>query len=382
MTATFSHLTPALALALAVVGCASEPDSDARASAAQHAPAADVVALDTAAIRMGGIVVGTAEAITTIPLPVTGTITFDANRVTYIGARTNGRVVALRTDLGRRVRHGEILIEFESADVGQIRADAQRAEALLRIATENRNRERRLEQQGISSRKELLDAEAEVSRSEAELVSARDRLDVLGAGHGTGGHFDTASPIDGTVVERSVNVGQMATPSDTLVTVADLSRVWIVLDIFERDLTRVRVGQAVSVTTEAYQGRAFPGRIVYVGEVLDPALRTVRARVEIPNADGALRPGMFARGSIQVRSRGAVAVSVPQAAVQEVAGKSVVFVPGAEPGEFRAVPVEVGEAIAGGRVVITGGLAAGDRIVVAGAFALRSEIGAAGRGGA
>lgn len=334
----------------------------------------DAVTLDTAAIRLGGIRVGSAEAIASTALPVTGTITYDANLVSHIGARTEGRVISVRADLGTRVRRGQVLLELESPDVGQIRAQEQEAHALLKISRENYERERRLEAQGISSRRELLEAEAEMRRAEAAQRSASVRLGVLGAGHGSGGHFDLLAPFAGVVVAREVSLGEMASPNDTLLTVADLSRVWIELDVFERDLARVEVGQHVSLTTTAYPSRTFPGRIVYVGDVLDPVKRTVRARVEIPNADGALKPGMFATAAIQIGAGGTPGVVVPQEAVQEVEGKPVVFVPGDAPGEFRAVPVKVGDAVDGKHVVIRSGIAPGARLVVAGAFALRSEL--------
>lgn len=383
----FPFMVAALA-AVALAACGDDkPEADTDTAAAgnaagatltteaKHDPSEEgVVVLDTTAVRLGGIRVGIAEPVMTTALPVTGTITYDANRVSHVGARIDGRVLASSVDLGRRVARGQILVELESAEVGRIRAEAQRASSLLRIATENYNRERRLEQQGISSRKELLEAEADVRRGEAELRSARTQLSVLGAGHGTGGHFDVAAPFAGVVVERNVSLGQMATASDTLFTLADLSRVWIELDVFERDLSRVSVGQAVSVSTDAFPSRTFPGRIVYVGDVVDPVKRTVRARVEIPNPSGALRPGMFARASIRVGGGGVIAASVPQAAVQHVEGKTVVFVPGGKPGEFRAIPVQLGESIPGGRVVLTAGLAAGARVVVEGAFTLRSEM--------
>lgn len=348
----------------------------ATAEAEHDSTTEGVVLLDTAAIHLGGIRIGVADPVMTTALPVTGTITYDANRVTHVGARIDGRVIATNVDLGRRVGRGQILVELESAEVGRIRAEAQRASALLRIASENYDRERRLEQQGISSRKELLEAEADVRRAEADLRSARTQLSVLGAGHGTGGHFDVAAPFAGVVVERNVSLGQMATASDTLFTLADLSRVWIELDVFERDLSRVSIGQIVTVSTDAFPTRTFPGRIVYVGDIVDPVTRTVRARVDIPNPSGALRPGMFARASIRVGGGGGgvVAAAVPQAAIQEVEGKQVVFVPGAKPGEFRAQPVQVGESMEGGKVIILSGLAAGARVVVEGAFALRSEL--------
>ena len=336
----------------------------------------EVVVLDTAALRLGGIEVGTVESITTSGLPVTGAITYDADRVSHVGSRSDGRIIAVRADLGARVRRGQALAVLESVEVGQIRAEEREAEALLQIARENHAREQRLAEQGISSRKELLEAEAELRRAEAALRSAEDRLQVPGAAHdhGAGGRFSLVAPFAGVVVARDASLGEMATPADTLFTVADLSEVWIELDIFERDLARVRPGQSVAVTVTAYPGRTFPGRIVYIGDVLDPAKRTVRARVEIPNPVGALKPGMFATASIQVGGGGPALAVVPQDALQEVEGRRVVFVPGDEPGEFRPVPVEVGETIDGNRVVILAGLAPGSRVVTAGAFALRSEL--------
>ena len=337
--------------------------------------AADVVVLDSAAISAAEIQLGTAGTVRTSGLAVTGAITYDANRVSHIGPRTAGRVVALQADVGQRVGGGQTLAVLESPEVGQLRAEEREAAALLRIAEENYARERRLEEQGISSRKEVLQFEAELRRAQAAVQSARERLRALGAGGGGGGsRFTLGAPFPGVVVARDASLGEMATPDDQLFTVANLSHVWIELDVFERDLSRVSVGQRVDVSTAAWPGRTFPGRIVYLGAVLDSAKRTVKARVEIPNADGALKPGMFANARIQVGGEGPPTVVVPQDAVQEVDGRRAVFVPGDLPGEFRAQPVEVGETLEGGRVAIRSGLAPGARLVVSGAFALRSEL--------
>ena len=334
----------------------------------------DVVLLDSTAIAIANITVVPVETVQTTGLPVTGTITYDADRVSHIGPRIDGRIVRLAADIGERVRGGQVLAILESPEVGQVRADETEAEALVRIARENYQRERRLEEQGISSRKELLDAEAELRRAEAALNSARQRLQVLGAGRGQGAQYALAAPFAGVIVARHASLGEMATPADQLFTVANLDRLWIELDIYERDLARVARGQAVDVTTAAYPGRTFPGRIVYVGDIVDPEKRAVRARVEIPNPDGALKPGMFANALIRVGSSGPPVAAVPQEAVQQVEGRSAVFVPGDRPGEFRAHPIEVGEAIDGGRVLVLSGLNAGDRVVTTGAFALRSEL--------
>ncbi len=334
----------------------------------------DVVVLDPAAVEAAGIRVGRADSVHTTGLPVTGTITYDANRVTHIGPRAAGRVVALRADVGQRVGGGAALAILESPEIGQIRAEEREARALVRIAGENHARELRLESQGISSRKELLEAEAELRRTEAALRSATERLRVLGAGQGSGGQFALTTPFAGVVVSRDASLGAMAGPTDALFTVADLSRLWIELDIFERDLPRVAAGQPVAVTVASFPGRTFPGRIVYVGDILDPAKRTVHARVEIPNPEAVLKPGMFAGGKIQVGESGPARAAVPQDAVQELEGRKVVFVPGGRPAEFRAVPVEVGEPADAGRVIVLSGLGPGDPVVTAGAFSLRSEL--------
>lgn len=365
---------PATADSATASSASSAPNADVAASTAAPNATHDVIRLDSASVALGGIVVGVADSTRTSGLPLTGAITYDQNRVTHIGARTVGRVVALRADLGARVARSAVLAELESPEVGQIRADERQATALLKIARENYAREERLAAQGISSRKELLDAEAEVRRNEAALRSAEDRLSVLGAGHGSGGHFDVLAPFGGVVVARRASLGQMASPNDSLFTIADLSRVWIELDVFERDLARVRPGQSAVVTVSAYPSRAFSGRVIYLADIVDPQRRTARARIELPNGDRALKPGMFARGTIQIGGDGAAVAVVPQAAVQKVQDRDVVFVPGTRSGEFRVVGVELGETLDGGRVVIRRGLIPGARVVTAGAFSLRSEL--------
>ena len=340
----------------------------------EHAGEGDVVVLDSAGIAAARIVLTPVETVQTTGLPVTGTITYDANRVSHVGPRTEGRIVRLSADIGESVRGGQALAILESPEVGTIRAEEHEAEALLGIAQENYQREQRLEQQGISSRKELLDAEADLRRAEAALNSARERLRVLGAGHGEGGQYALTAPFPGVVVARDASLGEMASSADQLFTVAALDRLWIELNIYERDLVRVSRGQTVEVSTAAYPNRAFPGTIVYVGDILEPETRTVRARVEIPNESGLLKPGMFATARIQVGGGGAPVTVVPQEAIQEVEGRQVVFVPGDQPGEFRAQPVQVGEVADNSRVLIHAGLNPGDRVVTTGAFALRSEL--------
>ena len=334
-----------------------------------------VVVLDTAALAMADIRLGAADAVASSALPVTGTITYDANRVSHVGPKTEGRIVGLTAEVGSRVRGGQTIAVLESADIGSTRVELQETRALVNIARENYERERRLEAQGISSRKEMLEARAELRRAEAALQSATERLRILGAGQGKGGQFAVTAPFGGVVVEKHASLGEVVGPSDQLFTIADLSRLWIELDIFERDLPRVAEGQAVNVTTAAYPNRVFPGKIVYVGDILDPQKRTVRARVEVRNEGGLLKPGMFARAEIETATdTGTRMPVVPRGAVQDVEGQTVVWVPGDRPGEFRIRPVQVGSAVDSARVMILSGLEPGERVVIAGAFTLKSEL--------
>jgi cobalt-zinc-cadmium efflux system membrane fusion protein len=359
-----------------VAGCGDEGADAVAVNAEESAEAEEgTVHLDSAALALSGVIVDSVTRVDAGALPVTGRITYDQDRVSHIGPKTQGRVVELMAEEGSRVDAGQVLAHLESPEVGSIRAELHEAEALLGIARENFEREQRLEAQGISSRREVLYAEAEYRREQARLRSAEERLRVLGASlHGDGGHFDVTSPYEGVVVQRHAGRGEVMGPSDQLFTVADLTRLWIELDIYERDLVRVREGQDVQVTTAAWSGRTFRGTIVYVGDILDAERRTVRARVEVENDDEALKPGMFATALIRMAEDGPGVLAVPSDAVQTVEGSTVVWVPGDEPGEFVVRPVQVGLGLPAGLVEITAGLRAGDRLVVEGAFTLKSEL--------
>ncbi len=375
------HRWPRMLLLLLLLGwtaCAGTDDhdddhdhTDAEASAEEH----DTVDLDSIGIRLAGIRIDTAEAVIIGGLAATGTVTWDANRVSHVGTRVEGRIVALHADIGQRVTADQVLALLESPEVGRLRAAAREADDLVRIAREHHAREERLERLGIASRKELLEAEAELRRAEAALRSAEEGLRVFGAGPGAGSQVAVVSPLAGSVVARGeFHLGEMTTPTAPLFVVADLSQVWIELDVYERDLSRVRVGQQVTVSVAAYPEQTFTGRVSRIGDLVESATQTVRVRVDVANPRGVLKPGMFARAQIRVEADGATIAAVPQRAVQELEGRRVVFVPGDHAGEFRAVTVDVGDLLDGGRVIILAGLRPGEPVVVAGAFTLRAEL--------
>ena len=330
------------------------------------------VHLDSAAITIAGIEVGTAQSVLAAEFTVTGRISFDEDRVSHLGPRTEGYVEEIPGELGAEVVAGQLLAVLESPEVGARRADLSEARMILEIAEENFERQQRLAAQGISSRRELLEAEGDFRTAEASVLRATERLAALGASEGEGAEFTIRAPFAGVIVEKHATRGEIVAPTDRLFTVADLSDLWVELDIYERDLPKVREGQGVTVTTAAYPDMAFEGSIVYLADILDPERRTVHARVEVANPDRLLRPGMFATAGVAV-PEGTPVVAVPRDAIQSVDGVEVVWVPGDEPGEFVGLPVARGQELLGGSVEILSGLGAGEPLVVRGAFTLKAE---------
>ena len=362
---------------------------------AKAAAGDSVLRLDSAAQRLAGIQLLTISPSSTGVLTANGTITYDANRVSVVSSRVEARVVSVRADLGQQVPADGLLATLESSDVGQTRGDLERARATVDVARRNYEREKRLFAESISPEKEMLDAEAAYRTAQADLNSASSKLRAVGAAGGQGATFSLVTPVGGTVVERNASPGQVVGPTTNLFTVADLSRVWITVDVYEDDLSRVHDGAKATVIANALPNRAFAGIVTYAGGIVDSASHTFKVRVAVDNAGRALRPGMFAQVRIEtpaVRALGATGdrsggastsasatsetptITVPEMAVQEVNGKQIVFVAGRTPGEFVARSVTAGPRAGNGSIVITHGLTAGDRIAVQGAFQLKAEL--------
>lgn len=335
-----------------------------------------VVTLDSTALQRTSIelaVVGTAAE---SGLLANGTITYDANRVSVIAPRAEGRVVAVRADLGERVRAGSILVTLSSSEVGQMQGELERARVERDVARQNFAREKRLFEQSISSQKEMLEAEGAFKTAQASFASAEAQLRALGAAHSQGGTFGLVTPIAGTVVERNATPGQIAGPEASLFTVADLRRVWITVDVYESDFSRIRKGAGAFVLPRALPADSFPGRVTYAGGVVDTNSRTFKVRVEVENPTERLRPGMFAQVRLEAppASAGTGTQAVPELAVQELEGRQVVFVPKGAPGRFVVREVTLGPRVGNGLVTVTGGVTDGERIVVNGSFQLKAEL--------
>ena len=384
---------PALLSAMVQIGCKQTPPASSSSPTGAPTPAStQSSAIETEIV--------TPQAIAGV-VAATGKILVPEDRVAVIGPVNEGRIVRLYAGQGTRVRKGQKLADLESADIDQAEADylkaladhenARRSSAAeIKLAQENYDRAKLLYEQRITAGKNLQAAEhdLEVAKAAAEnsingtnaaLIAAHRHLLILGLKDSAidslsrrsdlASVFSLNSPIDGIVVERNATVGASVGTDANLFKIIDLSRVWIDANVFEKDLQQVRAGQEVKLTVPAFPGSTFSGRVILINSVLDPDTRTVKVRTEVANPDGRLKPDMFANVQI-VTALNRTAISIPQSAVLNDEGKSVVFV--AEGNGYKKRQVQPGIQN-NDRVEIVDGLNAGDKVVVKGNYLLLQE---------
>jgi cobalt-zinc-cadmium efflux system membrane fusion protein len=369
-----------------LIGAASVPREEAEASppAPAAAPERTHVRLPPDLLERAGIRTATAGVSEFgAEVSLVGTVAFDPRRVADVGGRIPGRVVRLHVAPGDWVEAGAPLAEIESPELGDAVAELLAARARLLAANTHRTRAEGLSARDLTTAGEVESARANSSALEAEVAGAAQRLRALGLSEGElraierGGRSAARSvtlraPIAGEVISLHSMLGQVVDPTHPILRLGDLSTVWIELEVYERDLSRVQVGDRAEIRSETHPDHPFEGLIEHVGATVDPETRTADVRIAVHSADRALRPGQFVHAFVSSAHRARRALSVPAAAVVTVEGASSVFVPAGE-GEFELRAVEVGETH-GERVEITGGLAEGDPVVVGGVFALKSEL--------
>ncbi|MCZ6690324.1 MAG: efflux RND transporter periplasmic adaptor subunit [Planctomycetota bacterium] len=284
--------------------------------------------------------------------------------------------------LGTDVEKGDILATLDSIDLGLAKAEYLRLREAVEIAKAHFEREERLLIKGTTSEKEMLDAKGEYLNTGALINSSRENLLLLGLSMNEieslswthkerASHFHLRSPTAGRIIEKHATVGEVVDPGRILFTVADLSTVWILLDIYERDIPKVKDGQRALIRVEGYDA-VFKGQVTYISDLVDEETRTAKARVEVKNPDRKLKPGMFVHATLAEEDGRDPAILLPQDAIQQIEGSPVVFVATAAR-TFEPRAIEIGERF-GGKVVIVSGLEAGEEVVVEGAFWLKSEL--------
>lgn len=377
-----------LLLALACAGC-SDASSDApRATAARAAsrPAeSGLIGLPRDSPQLQQIRVAPVET-ASVPqdeVVAPAHIGIDPNRLSKVLLPVPGRIDEVLVKLGDRVERGQAIVAVESPDADmavsawrQAEAAERQAEAALTKSEADYQRARDLLEHGAAAQKDVLAAQNDRAQAHAALDTAwagreqaRRKLELLGLQPTVfNQRVMVRAPINGTVLEIGVAPGEYRNDTTALLmSIADLTRVWLNADVAEPAIGSIHAGDEVAITLVAFPGEVFAGKITRVADVLDPQTRTVKVYVELPNPGGRLRPDMF--GTLRhVKARRQTPV-VPLASVVQQYGRTVVFVEH-EPARFERREVVLGARV-GDRVAVLQGVTAGERVIVDGAILLK-----------
>ncbi|HJZ76181.1 MAG TPA: efflux RND transporter periplasmic adaptor subunit [Vicinamibacterales bacterium] len=316
-----------------------------------------------------------AERRTAPELSVTGVVSPDVSRAVPVVSLASGRVVDVRVRLGDEVRQGQLLLRIQSADVAAAFADYRKAVANETLARTQLERARTLFAEEAVAKKDLEAAQDTEDKAVVDAQTTAERLRVLGAStdRPPTGVIEITAPTSGIITEQNVATAagvKSLDNSPSLFTISDLSRVWVLCDVHERDLASVRVGDSADIRLSAYPDRVLTGRITNIGAVLDPNLRTAKVRIEMANS-GVISVGMFVSATFHGQTMTLHAV-VPAAAVLRLHDRDWVYVPAGH-GEFVRREVVCGETLPGQQQELLSGLRPGER-VVASALAFQTAV--------
>ena len=365
-------------------GAPLSPGASASQNTQNDAPLPDVIVplSQDAAARAGIVVAPVTSGTSGTEIRLPGVVEPNAYRQVVVTPLVAGRVTKVGPALGDRVRRGQTLAEIYSPALAEAQTRYISAQAMLDAHDQELQRTQKLVGIGAASRQELENIHAEHAAQTAAVRSARSQLELLGvpasalekmaAGDNVSATMTVPAPIDGVVTERGANVGLNVDTATKLFTVVDLSTVWIVADVYEKDFSRVRAGTEAAITTSARPELTLRGRIAYIDPQVSADTRTAKARIEVPNPDGELRFGMYA-DIVVAGAPGASMPRVPRIAVQNVGDRTVVYLATpTQPGKFIEREVRLGET-SGEQIEVVSGVQPGDLVVTEGSFFVRAE---------
>ena len=368
-------------------GCrgAAAASSSAQPVSSASAPPAEEVWLTAKQVEEQGIKTEVvSERDLDKPIITSGRVALDDTRTAHVFSPVTGRIVKVIAELGQQVKEGDPLAIIESPDIGTAESDANKAQADLIAADNDRKRKKDLFAKQAGSAADVETAEDNYRKAVAEAERARQKLALLRTGSvdSVGMTYTIPAPIKGEVLSLNIHRGAEVQgqysggATQELFTIGDLENIWVVGDLYEMDFARVHVGAPVSVSVVAYPKKAFDGSVDWISGSLDSSTRTARVRSTFSNADKQLRPEMFATVRFSVdKKRG---LAVPQNAVLKLGETTVVFIkqPDGEDGtvRFKRFPVTVSERVTNDFYEVERGLKAGDVVVTDGAILLSQSL--------
>ncbi len=298
-------------------------------------------------------------------LSANGMIAPDVSRTVPVNALSSGRVVEMRTRLGDDVQKGQVLLTLTSSDMSQANSDYKKFQTDEKLAKTQLERSQLLFSHGALAQKELDVAEDTYNKAVVDTQTAAERIRILGGDpQNPTSLIEVRAPVAGTVIEQNVTTAagvKSLDNSPNLFTIADLSQVWVLCDVYENDLANVHIGDPAQIELNAYPDRKFSGRVTNISKLLDANTRSAKVRIELANAQGLLRPNMFA--TVTFRSQGSRSrVVVPTTAVLRLHDRDWVFEK-LDGGQFRRTAVQTGPVNADGTQQILSGVRAGEKLV-------------------
>jgi RND family efflux transporter MFP subunit len=359
---------------------------DQTTNQASNAPGESTLTIGSEQAQRSGIkieTVGERMSTNATSQQTTGVVQPNSYRETPAMSLVGGIVRSVGPELGQSVRKGQTVAVVSSNDLAEAQTKYLAAFAELEEHHKHHARTEKLVEIGAASREELEMAASKLNAAESEVANLRQRLLLLGLSSQrvnalrstsqVSSEVSLPAPASGTVTSRTVNSGEVIEANKELLRVTDLSSVWVVAQVYEKDLGKVHVSSGASITTDAYPGRVFRGQVSYVDPKVDPQTRTSQARIELANPGQQLKIGMYVNVAFAaLGSVGSTLPVVPVAAVQNMGKQQVVFVATSDPNVFTMRPVRVGPETNGYYPVLEG-LSVGDRIVTEGSFMLRAE---------
>lgn len=294
-------------------------------------------------------------------LTLNGEINFDENSVVKVYPRSGGQVLGSKITLGDKVEKGQVLAVIKSADVAGNYADLSGAEADINIAKREMENAHALYNNGIASEKDYTEA----LQNYRKALAAKNKIQSFLNGNGDtepGGTYIITAPISGYVVEKNINNGAFIRPdnAESLFTISDLKDVWVWANVFEADISKVRPGINVEVTTLAYPGKIFYGKIDKTSEVLDPSNKTMRVLIRLKNPDLLLKPEMFAEVLV-TNTESQTSLCVPTKSLISQSGKDYVVVY-ANNNNMRVSAVNIMKTV-GDKTYLYSGVRAGEKVI-------------------
>jgi RND family efflux transporter MFP subunit len=360
--ASFLSLAASIPIVFFLAACRQKQGEKLEAEV-REANSVPAIVLSSEAQKIAGIKIETARW-QTVPLKIkaVGDISFNQKKFSNISSRVSGRIEEVFAFIGDKVKKDQSLLSIYSPDFLSSQAEFIQAKERLNRAAKGGDEEERRAAASLfdSARKKLLVLDVR-EKELAELEEARSQKFLL----------SVRAPFEGSIIESSIVSGDFVEFGQSLFKIADLSFLWVKVNIYEKDLLRVRQGCKASIKVAAYPEEEFKGELALISEVMDEKTRTIEGRIEVPNERGKLRPGMYAEVDL-ISPLETKALFIPQWAVQTIEDKKVVFVPAGE-NSFCAKEIKTGLKL-NGLIEVVEGLKEGDVFVTEGSFLLKSEL--------